>query len=138
MHSMFKARDGIPVLRRVKQRHAEVDPNGTFRFVVAEHVAGKYLVKECSMAKLWITEMNQRVVDQCLGAGFGLPNNWSNGNFNYDANVTLADFTLLAAAFGLAVPSDLPRSAPTPPALSPFGEIPIDDDDLGNIGELVI
>jgi acyl-CoA dehydrogenase len=28
--------------------------------LVAEHVAGKYLVKECSMAKLWQTEMPAR------------------------------------------------------------------------------
>lgn len=34
--------------------------------LVAEHAAGKYLVKECSMAKLWQTEMGQRVVDTCL------------------------------------------------------------------------
>jgi acyl-CoA dehydrogenase len=34
--------------------------------VVRGHVAGQYLVKECSMAKLWVTEMNQRVVDRCL------------------------------------------------------------------------
>ncbi|CAG0964023.1 partial Acryloyl-CoA reductase (NADH), partial [Anaerolineae bacterium] len=34
--------------------------------LVAEHVSGKYLVKECSMAKLWQTEMCQRVVDTCL------------------------------------------------------------------------
>ncbi len=34
--------------------------------LVSEHVAGKYLVKECSMAKLWQTEMAQRVVDTCL------------------------------------------------------------------------
>jgi acyl-CoA dehydrogenase len=34
--------------------------------LIAEHVAGKYLVKECSMAKLWQTEMAQRVVDTCL------------------------------------------------------------------------
>jgi acyl-CoA dehydrogenase len=34
--------------------------------LVADHVAGKYLVKECSMAKLWQTEMAQRVVDTCL------------------------------------------------------------------------
>ena len=34
--------------------------------LVAEHVAGKYLVKECSMAKLWQTEMQGRVVDACL------------------------------------------------------------------------
>jgi acyl-CoA dehydrogenase len=34
--------------------------------VIEGHVAGKYLVKECSMAKLWQTEMNQQVVDTCL------------------------------------------------------------------------
>jgi acyl-CoA dehydrogenase len=34
--------------------------------LVAEHAAGKYLVKECSMAKLWQTEMQGRVVDACL------------------------------------------------------------------------
>jgi acyl-CoA dehydrogenase len=32
----------------------------------AQHVAGKHLIKECSMAKLWQTEMAQRVVDECL------------------------------------------------------------------------
>jgi acyl-CoA dehydrogenase len=34
--------------------------------LVAEHVSGKYLVKECSMAKLWQTEMASEVVDTCL------------------------------------------------------------------------
>ncbi len=34
--------------------------------VIAEHVAGQSLVKECSMAKLWQTEMLGRVVDGCL------------------------------------------------------------------------
>src|SRR5688572_29772564 len=34
--------------------------------LVAEHAAGQYLVKECSMAKLWQTEMAGRVIDQCL------------------------------------------------------------------------
>jgi len=34
--------------------------------LVQEHVAGKYLVKECSMAKLWQTEMLGEVVDECL------------------------------------------------------------------------
>jgi len=34
--------------------------------LVADHVAGKYLVKECSMAKLWQSEMCQRVIDSCL------------------------------------------------------------------------
>ena len=34
--------------------------------LLAEHVAGEYLVKECSMAKLWQTEMLGKVVDECL------------------------------------------------------------------------
>lgn len=34
--------------------------------LTAEHLAGKYLVKECSMAKLWQTEMLGEVVDECL------------------------------------------------------------------------
>jgi acyl-CoA dehydrogenase len=34
--------------------------------VVTEHVAGKHLVKECSMAKVWQTEMASEVVDTCL------------------------------------------------------------------------
>ncbi len=34
--------------------------------LVAEHVAGEYLVKECSMGKLWHSEMLGRVVDTCL------------------------------------------------------------------------
>jgi len=34
--------------------------------LVREHMAGKPLVKECSMAKLWQTEMTGRVVDTCL------------------------------------------------------------------------
>ena len=34
--------------------------------LTAEHMAGKYLVKECSMAKLWQTDMLNEVVDECL------------------------------------------------------------------------
>lgn len=34
--------------------------------LVAEHVRGAHLVKECSMAKLWHSEMLGRVVDECL------------------------------------------------------------------------
>lgn len=34
--------------------------------VVAGHVAGQYLVKECSMAKFWTTDMAQDVIDTCL------------------------------------------------------------------------
>lgn len=34
--------------------------------LVSEHLAGKNLVKECSMAKIWQTEMASQVVDECL------------------------------------------------------------------------
>jgi acyl-CoA dehydrogenase len=34
--------------------------------LLVDHVGGKLLVKECSMAKLWQTEMLGRVVDECL------------------------------------------------------------------------
>jgi acyl-CoA dehydrogenase len=34
--------------------------------LLCEHMAGKHLVKECSMAKLWQTEMLNEVVDECL------------------------------------------------------------------------
>ena len=34
--------------------------------LISEHMSGEYLVKECSMAKLWQTEMFGRVVDTCL------------------------------------------------------------------------
>jgi acyl-CoA dehydrogenase len=34
--------------------------------LAAAHTKGEYLVKECSMAKLWHTEMLGRVVDECL------------------------------------------------------------------------
>jgi acyl-CoA dehydrogenase len=74
-------------LAYVKERHAFGKPIGKFQntqfeladcatecevgraFIdrlVAEHVAGKHLVKECSMAKLWQTEMLGRVADRCL------------------------------------------------------------------------
>jgi acyl-CoA dehydrogenase len=34
--------------------------------VIRRHAAGEYLVKECSMSKLWHSEMLGRVVDECL------------------------------------------------------------------------
>jgi len=34
--------------------------------LIVEHMSGKYLVKECSMAKLWQSEMLGQVVDECL------------------------------------------------------------------------
>ncbi len=34
--------------------------------VIAQHVAGKHLVTECSMAKWWTTDMAQEVIDDCL------------------------------------------------------------------------
>jgi acyl-CoA dehydrogenase len=42
--------------------------------LLAEHTAGKNLVKECSMAKYWLSDMQNRVIDECLqlfgGYGF--------------------------------------------------------------------
>jgi acyl-CoA dehydrogenase len=34
--------------------------------LIRRHAAGQYLVKECSMSKLWHSEMLGRVVDECL------------------------------------------------------------------------
>ncbi len=50
----------VECLAKVEVGRAYVDK------VVAEHVAGKYLVKECSMAKFWTTDMAQEVIDTCL------------------------------------------------------------------------
>ena len=74
-------------VRYCKERHAFGQPIGKFQntkfklaecatevevgrafldALIARHVAGEHLVKECSMAKLWQTEMAGRVIDQCL------------------------------------------------------------------------
>ena len=46
---------------------AEVEVGQAFLDKLLEqHVAGQYLVKECSMSKLWHSEMLGRVVDTCL------------------------------------------------------------------------
>ena len=50
----------VECLAKVEVGRAYIDK------VVAEHVAGKYLVKECSIAKFWSTDMAQEVVDTCL------------------------------------------------------------------------
>ena len=50
----------VECLAKVEVGRAYVDK------IVAEHVAGKYLVKECSMAKFWTTDMAQEVIDTCL------------------------------------------------------------------------
>jgi len=50
----------VECLAKVEVGRAYVDK------VVSEHVAGKYLVKECSMAKFWTTDMAQEVIDTCL------------------------------------------------------------------------
>jgi len=34
--------------------------------LIADHVAGKSLVKECSMAKWWLTDTSQQIIDDCL------------------------------------------------------------------------
>ncbi|MBD88972.1 MAG: acyl-CoA dehydrogenase [Deltaproteobacteria bacterium] len=58
--------------------------------LVAEHVAGKYLVKECSMAKVWQTEMLGRVVDTCLQffGGYGYMLEYPITRAYMDARVT--------------------------------------------------
>ncbi|MBA3397651.1 MAG: acyl-CoA dehydrogenase family protein [Deltaproteobacteria bacterium] len=50
----------VESLAKVQVGRAYVDK------VVAEHVAGKYLVTECSIAKFWTTDMAQEVIDTCL------------------------------------------------------------------------
>jgi len=50
----------VESLAKVEVGRAYVDQ------VVGGHVAGKYLVKECSIAKFWTTDMAQEVVDTCL------------------------------------------------------------------------
>ena len=50
----------VECLAKVEVGRAYVDR------VVAEHVAGKYLVTECSLAKFWTTDMAQEVIDTCL------------------------------------------------------------------------
>jgi acyl-CoA dehydrogenase len=50
----------VECLAKVEVGRAYVDK------VIAEHVAGKYLVTECSLAKFWTTDMAQEVIDDCL------------------------------------------------------------------------
>ncbi len=50
----------VECLAKVEVGRAYVDK------VIAEHVAGKQLVKECSIAKFWTTDMAQEVIDTCL------------------------------------------------------------------------
>jgi len=50
----------VECLAKVEVGRAYIDK------VVAGHISGKYLVKECSIAKFWITDMAQEVIDTCL------------------------------------------------------------------------
>nr|HEX4313799.1 acyl-CoA dehydrogenase family protein [Kofleriaceae bacterium] len=50
----------VECLAKVEVGRAYVDK------VVSQHVAGKYLVTECSLAKFWTTDMAQEVIDTCL------------------------------------------------------------------------
>ena len=50
----------VECLAKVEVGRAYVDK------VIAEHIAGKYLVKECSIAKFWLTDTGQEIVDTCL------------------------------------------------------------------------
>ncbi|CAN5915890.1 acyl-CoA dehydrogenase family protein [soil metagenome] len=50
----------VESLAKVEVGRAYVDK------VVSEHIAGKQLVTECSLAKFWTTDMAQEVIDTCL------------------------------------------------------------------------
>jgi acyl-CoA dehydrogenase len=50
----------VECLAKVEVGRAYVDK------VIAGHIAGKHLVKECSIAKFWTTDMGQEVIDACL------------------------------------------------------------------------
>ncbi|MCX5747395.1 MAG: acyl-CoA dehydrogenase family protein [Proteobacteria bacterium] len=50
----------VECLAKVEVGRAYVDK------VIAEHVAGKHLIKECSIAKFWLTDTAQEIVDTCL------------------------------------------------------------------------
>jgi acyl-CoA dehydrogenase len=50
----------VECLAKVQVGRAYVDK------VVEEHVKGKHLVTECSIAKFWTTDMAQEVIDECL------------------------------------------------------------------------
>ncbi len=58
--------------------------------LLSEHLAGKHLVKECSMAKLWQTEMLAEVVDTCLQfyGGYGYMLEYPISRAFMDARVT--------------------------------------------------
>ena len=57
--------------------------------LVAQHVAGKVLVKECSMAKMWQTDMCGEVVDTCLQffGGYGYMSEYPVARAYMDARV---------------------------------------------------
>ncbi len=57
--------------------------------IVAGHAAGDYLVKECSMAKLWVTEMTGEVTDACLQlyGGYGYMTEYPVARAYVDARV---------------------------------------------------
>jgi len=57
--------------------------------LISEHVAGKYLVKECSMAKLWQTDMLCQLVDTCLQlfGGYGYMTEYPISRAYVDARV---------------------------------------------------
>ncbi len=50
----------VECLAKVEVGRAYVDK------VVAGHLVGKHLVKECSIAKFWLTDTGQEIVDTCL------------------------------------------------------------------------
>ena len=66
-----------------------------------------------------------------MAANFGLPGDFTQGDFDYNGTVGLSDFNLLAARFGVTVaPDGLGR---TP---SPFGGTRISNDKIDDLLEL--
>ena len=57
--------------------------------LLVQHAAGEYLVKECSMAKLWQAEMANRVADECLQlfGGYGYMQEYPIAHAFVDARV---------------------------------------------------
>ncbi len=57
--------------------------------LISEHVAGKQLISECSMAKLWQTEMASEVIDTCLQlhGGYGYMTEYPVARAYVDARV---------------------------------------------------
>ena len=70
-----------------------------------------------------------------LAANFGQsPRVFSQGDFNYDGTVNLADFNILASRFGTVLATSSTGAASSPFGTSSAGEL---DDEAGTLDELL-